>query len=34
MTSVIKRLTRTGDRWRDALTRKQDLEHALKGGRA
>jgi bifunctional non-homologous end joining protein LigD len=34
MTSVIKRLSRTGDRWRDALTRKQDLERALKGGKA
>ncbi|KQY54652.1 DNA ligase D [Lysobacter sp. Root494] len=34
MTSVIKRLTRTGDRWRDALTRKQDLDRALKGGKA
>ena len=29
MTSVIKRLTRTGDRWKDALTRKQDLEKSL-----
>ena len=34
MTSVIKRLSRTGDRWRDALTRKQDLERALRGGKA
>ncbi|GAB3101044.1 DNA ligase D [Lysobacter terrae] len=27
---VIKRLSRMGDRWSDALTRKQDLERALK----
>jgi bifunctional non-homologous end joining protein LigD len=27
---VIKRLTRTGDRWSDVLQRKQDLEQALK----
>jgi bifunctional non-homologous end joining protein LigD len=31
---VIKRLTRTGDRWSDVLKRKQDLERALKGGKA
>jgi bifunctional non-homologous end joining protein LigD len=36
---VIKRLQRTGDRWSDALTRKQDLAQALtgkapKGGKA
>lgn len=31
ITNVIKRLSRTGDRWSDALTRKQDLERALKG---
>ncbi|MFC5571265.1 DNA ligase D [Lysobacter yangpyeongensis] len=30
MPGVIKRLSRTGDRWSDALTRKQDLERALK----
>jgi bifunctional non-homologous end joining protein LigD len=34
MTNVIKRLSRTGDRWSDALTRKQNLERALKGGKA
>ncbi|WP_457097075.1 DNA ligase D [Lysobacter sp. P5_B9] len=30
LTDVIKRLSRTGDRWSDALTRKQDLAQALK----
>jgi len=29
MAGVIKRLTRTGDRWKDALARKQDLEKSL-----
>lgn len=30
MTNVIERLAKTGDRWHDALTRKQSLERALK----
>ena len=30
MTNVVKRLSRTGDRWGDALKRKQDLAQALK----
>jgi bifunctional non-homologous end joining protein LigD len=30
MTNAIKRLNRTGDRWSDVLTRKQDLAQALK----
>ena len=30
MTNVIKRLSRTGDRWSDALKRKQDLAQALR----
>jgi len=30
MTNVVKRLSRTGDRWRDALKHKQDLAQALK----
>ncbi|MCI4568870.1 DNA ligase D [Lysobacter sp. CFH 32150] len=34
MTNVIKRLSRTGDRWSDALKHKQDLARALKGGKA
>jgi len=29
LTNVPERLARTGDRWRDALTRKQGLEQAL-----
>ncbi|HUP97952.1 MAG TPA: hypothetical protein VM073_08425, partial [Usitatibacter sp.] len=29
MTNAIERLAATGDRWQDALTRKQDLEGAL-----
>ncbi len=29
MTNVIERLAKTGDRWRDALTRKQSVERAL-----
>jgi bifunctional non-homologous end joining protein LigD len=32
ITNVVKQLSRTGDRWRDALKRKQDLGRAL--GRA
>jgi bifunctional non-homologous end joining protein LigD len=31
LSNVAERLERTGDRWRDALTRKQSLENALKG---
>jgi len=34
LTNVVKRLSGTGDRWRDALKRKQDLARALKGGKA
>ncbi|GAA0720449.1 non-homologous end-joining DNA ligase [Dokdonella soli] len=34
ITNVIKQLPRTGDRWIDALKRKQDLERALKGHKA
>lgn len=30
LSNVTERLSRTGDRWRDALTRKQDLAGALK----
>jgi len=30
MTNVMERLADTGDRWRDALTRKQNVERALK----
>ncbi len=33
LTNAIQRLSRTGDRWKDALTRKQDLESALEGTR-
>jgi bifunctional non-homologous end joining protein LigD len=29
LTNAAQRLARTGDRWREALTRKQSLEHAL-----
>jgi bifunctional non-homologous end joining protein LigD len=32
ITNAAQRLAQTGDRWRDALTRKQSLESALKGG--
>ncbi|MFI4970574.1 MAG: non-homologous end-joining DNA ligase, partial [Lysobacterales bacterium] len=31
LTNVIKQLSRTGDRWSDALKRKQDLARALTG---
>ena len=31
LTNAIQRLSRTGDRWKDALTRKQGLESALEG---
>ena len=34
ITNVIKQLSRAGDRWSDALKRKQDLARALKGGKA
>jgi bifunctional non-homologous end joining protein LigD len=34
LTNVLPRLSRTGDRWSDALSRKQDLMRALSGGRA
>jgi bifunctional non-homologous end joining protein LigD len=30
ITNAVERLARTGDRWRDALTEKQDLERALR----
>jgi bifunctional non-homologous end joining protein LigD len=33
VTNVVQRLARTGDRWRDALKRKQSLERALKGAK-
>jgi bifunctional non-homologous end joining protein LigD len=33
MTNVPQRLAGQGDRWRDALTRKQDLGRALSGAR-
>jgi bifunctional non-homologous end joining protein LigD len=29
ITNAIERIRRTGDRWKDALTKKQDLEKAL-----
>ena len=31
ITNAPERLAETGDRWRDALLRKQSLERALKG---
>src|SRR5881394_2641165 len=34
ITNVAERLGRTGDRWHDALTRKQSLEKALEGVKA
>jgi bifunctional non-homologous end joining protein LigD len=34
LNNVITRLSRTGDRWIDALKSKQDLVRALKGGKA
>ena len=34
LTNVVKRLSRTGDRWRDALENKQDLALALKTSKA
>jgi len=33
ITNASQRLARTGDRWKDALTRKQNLERALDGGK-
>jgi bifunctional non-homologous end joining protein LigD len=33
LTNAAERLAQTGDRWHDALTRKQSLERALDGGR-
>jgi bifunctional non-homologous end joining protein LigD len=33
ITNAIERLRRTGDRWADALKRKQSLEKALKGAK-
>jgi bifunctional non-homologous end joining protein LigD len=34
ITNVPQRLAKTGDRWQDALERKQSLEAALKRTRA
>jgi bifunctional non-homologous end joining protein LigD len=34
ITNAAERLAETGDRWRDALSRKQSLEKALKQGKA
>jgi bifunctional non-homologous end joining protein LigD len=34
ITNAAERLAQTGDRWRDALTRKQSLEKALEGAKA
>lgn len=34
MTNAVQRLAQTGDRWRDALTRKQSLERALERAKA
>ncbi len=34
LTNAAEILARTGDRWREALVRKQDLERALKGANA
>jgi bifunctional non-homologous end joining protein LigD len=34
ITNAPQRLAQTGDRWRDALERKQSLEEALKGAKA
>ncbi len=34
ITNAAQRLAQTGDRWADALERKQSLERALKGGKA
>jgi bifunctional non-homologous end joining protein LigD len=32
--NVVQRLAATGDRWKDALKRKQDLDRALAGRKA
>lgn len=34
ITNVVERLAQTGDRWRDALTKKQSIERALKSAKA
>jgi bifunctional non-homologous end joining protein LigD len=34
VTNVIQRVSKTGDRWGDALKRKQSLERALRGAKA
>ena len=34
ITNVIERLAQTGDRWRDALTKKQSIERALQSAKA
>src|SRR5205807_5433417 len=34
ITNAAERLAQTGDRWRDALTRKQSLERALERAKA
>jgi bifunctional non-homologous end joining protein LigD len=34
ITNAAQRLAETGDRWRDALDRKQSLESALKRAKA
>ena len=34
ITNAAERLAQTGDRWRDALSRKQSLEKALEGAKA
>ena len=34
LTNVIKRMAETGDRWRDALKNKQNLERAISGSKA
>jgi bifunctional non-homologous end joining protein LigD len=34
ITNVVQRVATTGDRWRDALTRKQSLESAVQSARA
>jgi bifunctional non-homologous end joining protein LigD len=34
ITNAVERLAQTGDRWREALTRKQSLERALERAKA
>src|SRR5207249_416107 len=34
ISNAAERLAQTGDRWREALTRKQSLERALEGAKA